>query len=159
MADDVKDIDLGWKKIKKELHLINKSFTKIGIQSTAGTEEDGATIAMVGLYNEFGTKDIPARPFMRSSFEENKKQIEKIKASQYAKILAGKQTVKKALGLIGEFMVGKVKLKITSLRTPKNADSTIRIKKSSNPLIDTGRMRASIKHVEVLQGKDKEISK
>ncbi len=156
MAENVKDIDLGWKKIKKEIGLLNKSYTKIGIQSTAGSE-DGVTIAMIGLYNEFGTKGIPARPFMRSSFAENKKQVEKIKASQYAKILAGKQTVKRALGLIGEFMVGKVKLKITSLRTPKNADFTIRIKKSSNPLIDTGRMRASIKHVEVLQGKGKEL--
>lgn len=180
MADNVKDIDLGWNRIKKELKLLNKSYTKIGIQGKEAKKEHpirkekgnnkkgagktkGATIAEVGLYNEYGTPNakhpIPARPFMRSSFEENKRNIEKVKASQYAKILAGKQTVKRALGLIGEFMVGKIKLKITKLRTPPNAAWTIKSKGSSNPLINMGTMRAAITHIEVLQGKGKEIKK
>lgn len=169
---NVEDIDLGWNRIKKELKLLNNSYTKVGIQGKEAKQEHpikkgkgknkkGATIAEIGLYNEYGTPNakhpIPTRPFMRSSFEENKKQIDKAKASQYGKILDGKQTVKRALGLIGELMVGKVKKKITDLRTPPNADWTINAKGSSNPLIDTGRMRASITHVEVLQGKEKEI--
>ena len=157
MANEVRDIDLGWKKIKKELDMLNNSYTKVGIQGAAGNEENGASIAMVGFYNEFGTDDkrIPARPFMSSSFEEQKKEIEKIKRSQYSKVLGGMQTVRGALAILGEYMTGKVKMKITSLRTPPNAESTIRMKKSSNPLIDTGRMRASITHVEVLKGKEK----
>lgn len=172
MVENVKDIDLGWNRIKKELKLINKSYTKVGIQGKKGNEEHpikkkkgaskkGATIAMVGLYNEYGTPNakhpIPARPFMRTSFDGNKKQIEKIKASQYAKILEGKQTVKRALGLIGEFMVGKVKLKITAIKSPPNAAWTIKSKGSSNPLIDTARMRNSVTHVEVIQGKEKKL--
>lgn len=170
MAEKVKDIDLGWKKIKKELKLLNKSYTRVGIQGKEGKEKHsvkgknkkkGATIAEIALYNEYGTPNakhpIPARPFMRTSFEENKKRIKKIKSSQYAKILAGRQTVRGALRLLGEFMVGKVKLKITAIKSPPNAAWTIESKGSSNPLIDTARMRNSVTHIEVLQGKEKKL--
>lgn len=150
---DVKDIDLGWKRIKKELMLIDNSYTKVGIQSDAGTEADGQNISAVGAYNEYGTKDIPARPFMRSTFDEQKAKLKSIQEKEYAKILAGKQSVKKALGFIGEFMTGEIKKKITTLRIPPNAPATIKAKKSTNPLIDTGRMRASITYVEFIKGK------
>lgn len=162
-AEKIKDIDLGWNKIKKELKLINNSYTKVGIQGNAGEEKNGASIVMVGVYNEFGTPNakypIPARPFMRTSFEEQKKELKKIQDSQYQKILKGKTTVKRALGLIGEFMTGKVKEKITKIKSPPNAESTKASKGSSNPLIDTGRMRASVTHVEVIQGKVKGTNK
>ena len=163
MTDDVKDIDLGWKKISKNLKLINKSYTKVGIQGNAGSHEDGkeggATIVMVGVYNEFGTQSIPARPFMRTSIEEKKNEIKKIQDSQYSKILQGKQTVKKALGVLGNYMVGQVQEKIKSIDTPPNAESTKARKGSSNPLIDTGRMRQSITNVVILQGKEKKAIK
>jgi len=172
---EIKDIDLGWREIKKQLKLLNNSYTKIGIQGkkaekkypikknktqgskTKTTKKERATVAEVGLYNEFGTKNIPSRPFMRGSFEQHKKQVDLVKRSQYLKILDGKRTVKKALWVIGEFRTTKIKEKIRDLRTPPNAESTKKIKGSSNPLIDTGRMRASITHTEVLRGKEKEI--
>ena len=161
MAADVKDIDLGWKRIKKELKLLDNSYTIVGIQSDAGKEEDGQNIAAVGAYNEFGvpSNNIPARPFMRSTFEEQKEKLKIVQRAQYSRVLAGTRSVKSALALIGEFMTGKIKRKITSLRMPPNLPATIKSKKSSNPLIDTGRMRASITHKEVLKGKNKESTK
>lgn len=146
----VKDIDLGWKRIKEELKLIDKSYTQIGIQKDAG-EEDGQAIAAIGAYNEFGTERIPSRPFMRSTFDEQRTKTKAIIEHQYGKILKGETSVKRALGSIGEYMEGEVKKKITTLKTPPNAPSTIARKGSSNPLIDTGRMRASIRHIEVLK--------
>lgn len=146
----VKDIDLGWKRIKGELKLIDKSYTQIGIQKDAGTE-NGQSIAAIGAYNEFGTGNIPSRSFMRSTFDEQRTKIKAIIEHQYSRILKGEITVKKALGLIGEYMEGEVKKKITTLKTPPNDPRTIAMKGSSNPLIDTGRMRASIRHIEVLK--------
>ncbi len=161
MAADVKDIDKGWRRIKKELKLLNNSYTLVGIQSNAGKEADGQNIAAVGAYNEYGvpSKNIPARPFMRSTLNEQKSRLTGIKKSQYLKILSGIRSVERGLSLIGEFMTGEIKKKITTLKVPKNDPKTIRRKGSSNPLIDTGRMRASITHKEILRGHKKVTGK
>jgi len=53
-----------------------------------------------------------------------------------------------ALSEVGEWMTAKTKAKIRGLKSPPNAASTIKRKKSSNPLIDTGQMINSIQHVE-----------
>jgi len=150
---NTKDVDLGWFRIKKELRLIDKSYTQIGIQKDAGNEEDGKSIVEVAANNEYGVGNIPQRSFMRSTFDEQRVKINDVVSKQYEKILDGKSTVKKSLGLLGEFMEGKIKRKITDLKTPPNSPLTIKLKKSSNPLIDTGTMRASIRHVEVIEEK------
>ena len=79
----VNDIDHGWKRIKKELHLAKNSYTKVGIQHDAGANE-GVSIAKYAADNEFGVPEqhIPARPFMRSSFDKNRNEIKKIQTSQ-----------------------------------------------------------------------------
>lgn len=147
---EIKDIDLGWRRIKKELKLIDKSYTQIGVQKDAG-EEDGQSIAAIAAYNEYGTDNIPSRSFMRSTFDEQQVKLKAVIKKQHSLILKGERTVKRSLGLIGEYMEGAIKKKITDLKTPPNKPATIRAKGSSNPLIDTGRMRASIRHVEVLK--------
>jgi hypothetical protein len=48
---------------------------------------------------------------------------------------------------MGQLAEGHVKQEITDLRTPPNAESTIRAKGSDNPLIDTGALRQSIRYV------------
>ncbi|WP_122425158.1 hypothetical protein [Pseudomonas viridiflava] len=50
------------------------------------------------------------------------------------------------LEMVGLVAAGAVKIYMTDLKTPPNAASTVRKKKSSNPLIDTGAMRASVTH-------------
>jgi hypothetical protein len=153
VPSEIRDIDLGWKKIKKQLKLANNSYTKVGIQSDAGKNEesDNASIAEYATYNEYGTGSIPARPFMRSTFDMFKDKVSRLKKEQYELILQGKRTVRRSLALIGEFMEGRIKRRITAIGYPRNKPSTIKKKKSSNPLIDTGVMRQSIRHVEVLK--------
>lgn len=153
---NVKDIDLGWKRIKEELALAKNSFTKIGVQVNTKHEPSDkgsrpkktVDMVVIAASNEFGTKTIPARPSLRTAFDENKHEINALIKDEYSKILKGESTVKKSLALVGEFMEAKIKKKITEIRTPPNAVSTIKRKKSSNPLIDTGQFRASIRHVE-----------
>lgn len=48
---------------------------------------------------------------------------------------------------LGHIMVGDIQKEITDLQEPPNAESTIKKKNGkSNPLIDTGIMRNSVKH-------------
>ena len=148
-----KDIDLGWNRIQKELKLIDKSYTQIGIQKDAGNEDGGESIADVGASNEYGLGQVPERSFIRSTFDEKRFKIYNIIDKKYSLVLKGKSTVKRQLALLGEYMEGAIKRKITNLRSPPNSQVTIKIKGSANPLIDTGRMRASMRHVEVIKKK------
>ena len=59
-------------------------------------------------------------------------------------IFTGKKSMKTVLSIMGELIKANIVQKIVSLRSPANAPSTIQGKGSSNPLIDTGRMRQSI---------------
>ncbi len=63
-----------------------------------------------------------------------------------------KKSVEKALGQLGAFFKGKVQKKMVDLSTPANAPSTIKAKGSSNPLIDTGFLRQSIKEKVEMDG-------
>lgn len=152
----VEDIDLGWNAILKDLKLMEGSYTKVGIQegekyesSDKGSKtKGGADMVVVAAANEFGTETIEERSFLRSSYDENKAVLNTVIEKELDKILKKESNVKKSLGLIGEWMQSKIQRKITTLRDPPNKPSTIKRKGSSNPLIDTGQMRASVRHVE-----------
>ena len=77
---------------------------------------------------------------------ENKKQLNLQTDILIGQILTGRSSVKKALNLLGVQIASLIKRKITILRDPPNAPSTIAQKGSTNPLVDTGRLRASINH-------------
>jgi len=157
----VSDIDKGWRRIKKELRKLDKSFTKVGLPqegAVASPQRKGSgkesfkemsELVIVGASNEFGTKRIPERSFLRSATDENIRSVENVKDKEYSKLLSGTTTYKKALGRVGEFLTGKVKKKIRDLKMPVNAPTTIARKKSANPLVDTGQMVQSIQHIEV----------
>lgn len=99
---------------------------------------DGEYVAEVAFKNEFGTSQIPSRPFFRNAIKKNKTKWLK---SLEADINKNNDS---ALEKLGELIRGDIVKSITSLRTPPNSEQTILRKGSSNPLIDTGFMRASV---------------
>lgn len=155
--------DLGWNRIKSELRKADNSHTKVGFPSGSpvappfvkgsGHEVAGdmATVAEVAAFQEWGTRYIPARPFMSTSFNEAKESLKIGIANLYKDITEGKRTTLEALKIIGEFMASETKKKITDIRSPKLKDATIKRKGSSNPLIDIGQMRASVTHKEFIE--------
>ena len=102
----------------------------VGFQAGKVTDDRGVDMAQIAMWNELGTSTAPSRPFLRKSVDEN----------------AG-GTAEQSLKQIGVFGVGLVQEKIESGSYEPNAPSTIRKKKSDKPLIDTGRMRQSVKYV------------
>ena len=143
----VKDIDKGYKEIVRSLKAASGSYTKVGFPEEGLTSSGVASIA---AYNEYGTKDIPSRPFMRQSFDQNVNIIQRAQTGEYNSVLARKTTVKSALSRIGAWFVGVIQKRIVNLKSPPNDPNTIRQKNSSNPLVDTGKMRQSVDHVEVI---------
>lgn len=144
----VEDIDLGWNKIKEDIQKLNKAHTDVGFFGSGGGPE--TNMAARATVHEFGSQkqNIPKRPFMRETFDRNLDATLKVMAIWYSKIFIHKTTPRNALKNIGEWYTGRMKLQITTGSfTPLKA-STVRAKKSSKALIDTGQMRNSITHKE-----------
>lgn len=104
------------------------------------------------VWSEFGTsRGIPERPFMRNAMRNNKDSYKAAMKAAAATIIeqaaqgeSAADEKRKALKKLGVLAQGDIQAEITSLRTPPNAASTIRQKGSSNPLIDSGEMRAAV---------------
>ena len=88
--------------------------------------------------------NIPERSFMRSGYDNNKKELERLCLKGVKKILASKIDATQAMELIGTWLVSKIQSHLRDLKSPPNAQMTVDLKKSSNPLIDTGRLIQSI---------------
>ena len=145
----VTDRDLGLKSFIRQLEIARKVEVTVGIHEDKFSE--GHSIAFYGACNEYGTKNIPERSFMRSSFDESIGAIKSDMDQQAGAVMYGKKDIRSALGTIGMNHVKRIKAKISSNIRPENADSTIARKKSSATLIDNGDMRNSV-HYKI-QGK------
>ena len=116
---------------------------RVGVFSTA-KYEDGTSVAEVAATNEFGDPDrgIPERPFFRQSVA--------IMEDELPDVLAGvidPETMEVGVregSLVGAYAADVVQQRIVDLKEPPNSPLTIKIKGSSNPLIDTGHLRQSV---------------
>jgi hypothetical protein len=143
---NVIDRDLGWKKIKAEVARAHKLEVAVGILEGSKAPEDGASIAEYATYNEFGTENIPSRPFMAMSFDENVEAIGKDFDQQGRQIAQGKRTAEQALTVIGQKHADRTKNVITGRNIlPMLAPGTIAAKKgSTKTLVDTGAMTNAV---------------
>lgn len=143
---NVIDRDLGLKAFIRQLEEAKACQVTIGIHE--GEFNKGKSIAEYAAANEYGThRGIPERSFMRSSFDENRHGISVVMGQQFAKVKRGEKTVVAALGHLGLYHQAQIKAKISSNMQPANDQKTIKRKKSSATLIDTGAMRNSVHYV------------
>lgn len=96
------------------------------------------------VWNEFGTKDIPERPFLRNTMKDNKRLYVKILKKGAKSIVRGEYNIDTALSRLGIQIQGDIQNSILTLKSPPNKAATIRKKGSSNPLIDKGKMRGAV---------------
>jgi hypothetical protein len=149
----VVDIDLGYDAILAEIEELQRSTLLVGIQEQAKTQSQtkngrtqkaGLSVAEYAAKNEFGTREIPQRSFMRTAFDENLALIEKAVAIQYGKVIDGDISLQAGLGIVGQVIVGLIQRKIRAITFPPNSPATIARKGSSKPLIDFGQMVKSV---------------
>lgn len=87
---------------------------------------------------------IPERSFLRGSYDQEKENIVIESERLLRRVIALELPVNTFYQTLGELIVGKVQRYLTDLRNPPNTPATITNKGSSNPLINTGRLRQSI---------------
>lgn len=115
---------------------------RVQVGFPAGTDTD---VVAKAVFNEFGTATgIPERPFLRNAMTDNRDGYRGMMARGAKKIVRGEMSKHTVLAQLGLKAQGDVQKSITDLREPPNAPATIKRKGSSNPLIDTGEMRARV---------------
>lgn len=93
------------------------------------------------------TIKIPARPFMRRTFDVGKGEIIQYISKAFDRLLKRSLSAPQLLQLVGQKYERMTKQKLTEGPWAPNAPSTVKKKKSNRPLIDTGRLRASIRYI------------
>lgn len=134
------------KKFRKMLEELKKLEVRVGFQSGEGTEENDVDICDIATWNELGTEHSPSRPFIRQSVDNNAAKINNLLQSEKKKLTNG-TSAEQILKEIGIFQKGLIQREIVSGEFEANAESTIKKKGSSKPLIDTGKMRQSVNYV------------
>lgn len=142
MAFGFTDLTPEGKRYFQELKKLAEMEVVVGFQE-GQTYEDGTSLAEVAAYNEFGSSDTPARPFMKQSFERHEDFL-RAACGRVNNQLASGESVETALSGLGEAVKGLIQEEIRHGGFAPNAPSTIRKKKSEQPLIDSGLMRQSV---------------
>ena len=179
MAVKIKDRKTSdWKKLEKELKELCGMEVRVGFQrdkkyypprkTKKKNQEDEQEkkdekkkkeidVCDVAAWNELGvpSKNIPSRPFLRKSVDENKEKIEAFLKLQAKRVMNGVPAAD-VLKKTGAFQVRLIREKIENGSYEANADATIEKKGSDKPLIDTGRMRQSVHYVIEKKGNRKE---
>jgi hypothetical protein len=159
-AQGYTDTDMGLKDILKEMEKLKSMCVKVGVTEDVGsqTTDGGLTVADIAYRNEVGVLGppvsqhgggkwfIPPRPFVRGFADGKREQIAKTMERLGKSVTGGKLDAETAIRRLGEYGQSGVKSYIRNGPHTSNADSTIAKKKSSQPLIDTGTLRNSIRY-------------
>nr|DAO21582.1 MAG TPA: virion morphogenesis protein [Caudoviricetes sp.] len=161
------DRDLGYTVAVKNLEAFAGKSVEAGIFANAGINEK-TSLADIAVWNEYGvtiavtpkmrayfhSQDIhlkksttririPARPFMRQAADKNATKWGDDAERLAAMAIHGMST-EQALEVLGVEVKGDIQDIFTSGSFAPNAELTIQKKGSSRPLIDSGRLRASV---------------
>lgn len=145
-----------WRKLKIELgkHRRGDPTVVVGVQGQKATAQhkggEGATVAEIAAFHEFGRGFNPERSFIRATVDRNSGGSDGY-AALFRKLLGGvtdgKLTTKRALSVAGlriqSDMVQAINLSLGPVSIPLKAATKAR-KGSSKPLIDTGQLKGSI---------------
>ena len=107
--------------------------------------DNGASVAEIAAYNEFGTSKIPPRPFMEQAFEGKSDEIRQAAKEAYECIVEG-DDLQTAYNIIGACLQGVIRDEIDTGDFAPNSPATTQRKGSDKPLTDTGRMRQSVRY-------------
>lgn len=151
MSVTVKNFQLAKAELLRELNKFRGGLpVTVGIHEDAGQHaDDGISNAQLGALLNYGNPHntlhgnpapIPARPWLIPGVESATQDI----ADVIQEAVAGGATLDDTMEQIGAFAAGATQQYMTDLREPPNSQYTIEQKGSSNPLIDTGALRASV---------------
>lgn len=158
------DDDNNVPNILKEINKLKNKKIQIGIFG-----DDDSTMLMIARVHEFGVDievtpkmraylhhigihlkedteeiNIPERSFVRATFDEKAKEIQRMGQKGIEAVLLGKEKADVFLERYGLYLRDLVRKKLRDLKEPPNHPATAKRKGSSNPLVDDGHLKRSI---------------
>lgn len=136
-------------KIKQLIEQIKASGEKavyVGFPAEFDKKVEGSdnfNLASLAAVLEFGNERIPSRPFLRQTLAENQEKYTEL----FVKLFESGVSIDRIYEQIALIAQGDVQQNIVNGKWTANAPSTIKRKKSSKPLIDTGKLRQSVKGI------------
>lgn len=161
----VRVIDRGWNNIVQGVNSLSGGVVKVGFPTGGDIKppnrrgsghspyQNIPELSLIAFDLEYGTSKFDGWPFMRNAMDHNLRPLTRLGIGVYRAVIAGRMSPDTALGLLGEKLVAFTRRQIRNLRHPPNAPLTIALKKSDNPLIDTGQMVQSVQRHVVLGGR------
>lgn len=142
-----------WKALKAKLDRADRAHVKVGILASKGGNKvhdpkSGLTVAEIGAVHEYGSpaRGIPQRAWIRPTFVKRADDLKKLTAKAAKRFVEGKVSLARALDILGAWGANAVKQNVTggARIPPPNAPATIRRKKSTRTLVDSGRMVGAV---------------
>lgn len=138
------DRDLGFNRVIRNLQKLDGVEVVAGMLRDSGKAENGASYVDIATWNEYGTRRIPSRPFIRISADTNRQVWAKI-AQQCVNDVIDGDDPRDAAQVIGHHMVEDIRKVFGDISKLKaNAPSTIAKKGRNEPLVDSGEMRRRV---------------
>lgn len=148
VKEDLRKFDKWLKALQKA---VDKNVLSVGILQPEASivYKSGATMGQIAEWNEVGTPNIPARPFMRQTFRKKKNIDVAIKGMSIkgSKAMSNPTRIPQiVLSAVGKSLAAEMKRTIQAFDDPENADSTIRKKGKDDPLVETELMMKSVRY-------------
>ena len=133
-----------WNRIKR---VARDYTTKVEVGYFGNQTHSGKrpiTMKTLASFHEYGTRKMPARPFIRPALKQNRMKYLKLAGKQITPCILGRQTTSNVWHLLGAEAVKDVQDYMINGTFAPLKPATIKRKGSSKPLIDTGQLRQSI---------------
>ena len=146
MSAYLEDDDSEYKKFKSKIDASNDLEVAIGIHEDAGFNEEGADILEYAIWNHYGTKHIPKRPFVDLAADRNNN-WQKYVDEALGNVTDNNTSLRVEAEKVGAIAVKDMKDIIENKEVPPpNKPSTIKKKGFDHPLIETGALLSKIKY-------------
>nr|DAI90049.1 MAG TPA: virion morphogenesis protein [Caudoviricetes sp.] len=135
-----------FKQLIEQIKATSEKAAYVGFPAEFNEKVEGSddfNLASLGAVLEFGNERIPSRPFLRQTLAENQEKY----TALFVKLFESGVSIDKIYEQIALIAQGDVQQNIVNGKWAANAPSTIKRKKSSKPLIDTGKLRQSVKGI------------
>ena len=131
--------DKGLDKLLAEIKTLAQLKATVGYQGAGGLNQatpGGPTTAEVAAWNEFGTKTIPSRPFLRQGLNQAGPSLQVITNDGADGLVNGTKDATSFVASLAKDLSDKVRQQISSAGSwaAPNAESTVEAKGSSTPL-------------------------
>jgi len=147
ISGKVVDRDKGAKALLRRVADTGKIHVAVGLTGVKAEAQHGSedfNNVDIGTVHEFGLGNVPERSFIRATVDDRSKEIQSIQRRIAAGIVSGKTTEEKGLTILGLKLQADMVAKIRSNIPPALSPETIKQKRSSTPLIDSGQLVQAI---------------